>query len=76
MPKEPERGTIYGPIEMTGYHHITLCEEHEAILLDGTTFRLPAGTKLVLLVHDSGGPEIRYETGSATKSAERPPNVA
>lgn len=67
MTNSNERGVLTGPVELRDYEFITLCEEHEAVLPNGATLRLPAGTKLVLLARGGGGGiGLRFETGSVT----------
>lgn len=55
-----------GPIEMSGYDHFGLVVDHLAVLPDGRTMHIPAGTKLIM-DKGGGGPGIRYENGAASK---------
>lgn len=55
-----------GPIELSGYDTLDLPVDHLAILPDGGTVRLPAGTKLVMHNTAPGITGARY-SGKATK---------
>lgn len=51
---------VGGPIEMRDYEYLVLAVDHDAVMPDGTTVRVPAGTKLYTLsqcgvVHQRGG---------------------
>lgn len=40
---------VGGPIEMRDYDYLRLAVDHDAVLPDGTTVRLPAGALLYML---------------------------
>lgn len=63
--KRAEADVVSGPIEMRGYDALTLAVEHLAVLPDGRTLQIPAGTKLIMIT--GGGVGIRYATGTASK---------
>lgn len=57
---------VGGPIEMRDYDHLRLAVDHDAVLPDGTTLRLPAGTLLYMLapggyVEQGGGLAAKNE---------------
>jgi hypothetical protein len=60
---------VQGPIEMRDYDEITLVVDHFAVLPDGRTLDVPAGTKLIM-ANGGGGLGLKYEKGSATKAPE------
>ncbi len=65
--KRIEAEIVGGPIELQGYEFLTLAVNHTAILPNGKTMQIPAGTKLIM--NDSvGGTGIKYEGGTASKA--------
>jgi len=65
MPKD----VLYGPIQARGYDDITLVVEHEAFFPDGTSMKIPAGTKLVMTcLAGGGGPTVEYRGGCVERA--------
>ncbi|WP_437309952.1 hypothetical protein [Sorangium sp. So ce388] len=60
---------VGGPIEMRGYDHMRLAVDHDAVLPDGSTVRLPAGSLLYMLVP---GGHVEQFGGLASKNERTP----
>ncbi len=67
-------GAVDGPVEMRGYDHIRLRQDHEAVLPDTSRVALPAGTLLFMekRTDDDGGPWLSHEKGSAHSTPPDP----
>jgi hypothetical protein len=56
---------VGGPIEMRDYDYMRLAVDHDAVLPDGSTVRLPTGTLLYML---APGGHVEQDRGLAVKN--------
>lgn len=64
IPPVPAR-ILGGPIEMRDYDYLRLAVDHDVVLPDGSTLRLPAGSLLYML---APGGHVEQANGLAVKN--------